>query len=238
MNSDGSVETESKNFALLRRRRVDGVIASLVAEDSPYVKKTILSLRAPLVLLDRDVKGLNASAVITDHALGVKAATKHLIDSGHRDIAFISGAANVYTTRNRIKGFSEAFADAGIPLPEKLIALGGFDAEYALIHARHFLLKNPRPTAFVAGGIGSTAGVVRAFNEMNLTIGKEVALVALDEWPLFDVFATDVSSVYRDPEAMGSEAAHLILEVLNGNEPRESVIATKFTARASSQGVL
>ena len=44
MNSDGSVETESKNFALLRRRRVDGVIASLVAEDSPYVKKTILSL--------------------------------------------------------------------------------------------------------------------------------------------------------------------------------------------------
>ena len=75
-------------------------------------------------------------------------------------------------------------------------------------------------------------------SDLNLTIGKEVALVALDEWPLFDVFATDVSSVYRDPEAMGSEAAHLILEVLNGNEPRESVIATKFTARASSQGVL
>lgn len=235
MNSDGSVETESKNFALLRRRRVDGVIASLVAEDSPYVKKTILSLRAPLVLLDRDVKGLNASAVITDHSIGVKAATKHLIESGHRDIAFISGAANVYTTRNRIKGFGEAFAEAGLPLPEKLIALGGFDAEYALIHARHFLLKNPRPTAFVAGGIGSTAGVVRAFNEMNLKIGKDIALVALDEWPLFDVFATEISSVYRDPEAIGSEAAHLILEVLNGNEPRESVIDTKFTARASSQ---
>ena len=99
-----------------------------------------------------------------------------------------------------------------------MIALGGFDAEYALIHARHFLLKNPRPSAFIAGGIGSTAGVVRAFNEMNLKIGSDIALVALDEWPLFDVFA------------------HLILEVLNGNEPRESVTDTKFTARASSQG--
>ena len=236
MNSDGSVETESKNFTLLRRRRVDGVIASLVAEDSPYVKKTILSLRAPLVLLDRDIKGLNASAVITNHLIGVKAATKHLIESGHRDIAFISGAANVYTTRNRIKGFSEAFAEAGLPLPEKLIALGGFDAEYALIHTRHLLLKDPRPTAFVAGGIGSTAGVVRAFNEMKLKIGGDIALIALDEWPLFDVFATDISSVYRDPEAIGSEAAHLILEVLNGNEPRQSIIDTKFTARASSRG--
>lgn len=238
MNSDGSTETESKNFAQLRRRRVDGVIASLVAEDSPYVRKTILSLRAPLVLLDRDVKGLQASAVITNHALGVKAATKHLIDAGHRDIAFISGAANVYTTRNRLKGFSDAFADAGIALPEKLIALGGFDADYAFLHTQHFLLKKPRPTAFVAGGIGSTAGVVRAFNEMKVTMGKEVALVALDEWPLFDVFATDVSSVYRDPEEMGRQAAQLILEMLKGNEPRESVIATKFTARASSQGVL
>lgn len=238
MNSDGSVETESKNFALLRRRRVDGVIASLVAEDSPYVKKTILALRAPLVLLDRDVKGLNASAVITNHAIGVKAATKHLLQRGHRDIAFISGAANVYTTRNRIKGFTEAFSEEGIPMPEKLIALGGFDADYAVIHARHFLLSNPKPTAIVAGGIGSTAGVVRVLNEMNLKIGKDIALVALDEWPLFDVFATDVSSVYRDPEAIGSEAAHLILEVLNGQEPRESVIDTKFTARASSQGVI
>jgi len=71
---------------------------------------------------------------------------------------------------------------------------------------------------------------------MKLEIGRDIALVALDEWPLFDVFATDISSVYRDPEAIGSEAAHLILEVLNGNEARESVIATKFTARASSQG--
>jgi LacI family transcriptional regulator len=238
MNSDGSVETESKNFALLRRRRVDGVIASLVAEDSPYVKKTILALRAPLVLLDRDVKGLNASAVITNHAIGVKAATKHLIEQGHRDIAFISGAANVYTTRNRIKGFTEAFSEAGIALPEKLIALGGFDADYAVIHARHFLLSNPKPTAIVGGGVGSTAGILRVLNEMKLEIGRDIALVALDEWPLFDVFATNVSSVYRDPEAIGSEAAHLILEVLNGQDARESVIDTKFTARASSQGVL
>lgn len=238
MNSDGNVETESKNFALLRRRRVDGVIASLVAEDSPYVKKTILALRAPLVLLDRDVQGLNASAVITNHALGVRAATKHLIEQGHRDIAFISGAANVYTTRNRIKGFSEAFAEAGISLPERLIALGGFDTDFALHQTRRLLAERPKPTAFVAGGIGSTAGVVRAFNEANLEIGKDIALVSLDEWPHFDVFASEISSVYRDAEEIGTQAALLILEVLEGSEPRESVIQTRFIPRRSSQVVL
>ena len=238
MNSDGNVETESKNFALLRRRRVDGVIASLVAEDSPYVKKTILALRAPLVLLDRDVQGLNASAVITNHALGVRAATKHLIEQGHRDIAFISGAANVYTTRNRIKGFSEAFAEAGISLPERLIALGGFDTDFALHQTRRLLAERPKPTAFVAGGIGSTAGVVRAFNEAKLEIGSDIALVSLDEWPHFDVFASEISSVYRDAEEIGTQAALLILEVLEGSEPRESVIQTRFIPRRSSQVVV
>jgi LacI family transcriptional regulator len=238
MNSDGSVETESKNFLLLRRRRVDGVIASIVAEDSPYIKKTIISLRAPLVLLDREMKELNLSAVITDHFTGVYDATKYLISKGHRNIAFVTGSENVYTTRDRVRGFSQAFTDAGFPVPKKWMALGGFDPEYALIHTRNFFSKNPRPTALIAGGIGSTAGSLRALNELQLQIGKDVAFVALDEWPLFDLFTPQISSVYRDAKAMGGEAAHLMLEVLNGKEPRESVIETKFTVRSSTDGGL
>ena len=238
MNSDGSVETESKNLMLLRRRRVDGVIASLVAEDSPYIKKTILSLRRPLVLLDRDMKDLQASAVITDHYTGVYEATKHLLAKGHRRIAFVTGAENVYTTRDRLRGFKSAFADAREAFPEKWMALGGFDPEYALVHTRNFLSRNPRPTAIIAGGIGSTAGSLRALNELEIEIGKDIAFIALDEWPLFDIFRPKISSVSRDAQAIGFEAAHLLLEMLNGKMPSESVIETKFTARASSEGGL
>jgi LacI family transcriptional regulator len=238
MNSDGNVETESKNFLLLRRRRVDGVIASLVAEDSPYIKKTILSLRRPLVLLDREMKDLKASAVITDHYSGVYDATAHLISKGHFDIAFISGAENVYTTRDRLRGYRQAFTDAAKTVPEKWMALGGFDAEYALIHTRNFLAKNPRPTALMTGGIGSTAGALRAVNELGLQIGKDIAFIAIDEWPLFDVFMPPISSVYRDAKAIGGEAAHLMLEMLNGKAPSESVIETKFTARSSTESGL
>ena len=238
MNSDGSVETELQNFLLLRRRRVDGVIASLVVEDSPYVKKIITSLRAPLVLLDREVKGLQASAVITDHFTGVYDATSHLIKAGHSNIAFVTGAENVYTTRDRMRGYRKAFADAGKDVPENLLALGGFDAEYALTHTRSLMAKNPRPTALIAGGVGSTSGALRALNELGIQIGQDLAFVALDEWPLFDVFTPQISSVYRDAKAIGGEAAHLLLEVLKGKVPRESVIETKFTGRFSSQGGL
>ena len=238
MNSDGSVETELQNFLLLRRRRVDGVIASLVVEDSPYVKKIVTSLRAPLVLLDREIKGTQTSAVITDHFSGVCDAVAYLIGAGHSNIAFVTGAENVYTTRDRMRGYRQAFADAGKDVPEDLLALGGFDAEYALVHTRRLMVKKPRPTALITGGIGSTSGALRALNELGIRIGQDLAFVALDEWPLFDLFTPQISSVYRDAKAIGGEAAHLLLEVLKGKAPRESVIETKFTQRFSSQGGL
>lgn len=238
MNSDGSVETESNNFLLLRRRRVDGVIACLVAEDSPSVNKIIISLQAPLVLLDREVKGLQASAVRTDHYDGVYEATKHLLEAGHTEISFITGAENVYTTRDRMRGFKQAFADAGKEINEALLGLGGFDAEYAFRRTRALMAKKPRPTALITGGIGSTSGALRALNEMGINIGKDLAFVALDEWPLFDVFSPQISSVYRDAKAIGAEAALILLEVLKGGPQRESVMETKFTARFSSEGGL
>jgi LacI family transcriptional regulator len=219
----------------LRRRRVDGVIASLVAEDAPIVRKTINSLKSPVVLLDREIKGLNASAVLTDHYSGVLAATSHLITNGHREIAFISGSENVYTTRDRLRGFKQAFAEAGLPISEKWLALGGFDADYAFSHTRNLMTHNPSPTALITGGIASTSGALRALGDLEIPIGKKIAFIALDEWPLFDVFTPQISSVRRDARSIGTEAALLMFEMLRGIAPRESTIETQFTARSSSQ---
>jgi hypothetical protein len=94
VNSDGNIENENRNFSLLRRRRVDGIIASLVSEDSPYLRKNLAGPRCPIVLLDREVKGVSASAVLADHAAGVHEAVTHLINKGHREIAFVTGSNN------------------------------------------------------------------------------------------------------------------------------------------------
>lgn len=238
MNSDGRVDTELENFTLLRRRRVDGVIASLVAEDAPNVKKAITRFGAPFVLLDREIKGLNSSAVITNHFQGIRAATKHLLDAGHINISFISGKINVFSTRDRLRGFNQAFADAGKEVNEGLLALGEFDSEYAFAQVQTMMSKKPCPTALIAGGIASTSGALRALNKLNIKIGKDLAFVAVDEWPLFDLFSPPISSVYRDSDTTGNWAASLMLEALAGTKPRTAVIDTRFTPRFSSQGGL
>jgi len=238
VNSDGNVDHEVRNFGLLRRRRVDGVIASLVAEDSPYLRKSLTEARCPIVLLDRQVVGLKVSAVLSNHGAGVYQATKQLLERGHRNIAFITGSSNVYPTRSRLEGIERAFREFNLEVPHNLFAIGGFDSDFALAHARTLLRKTPAPTAIVAGGLGALMGVTRALMESNLEMGRDIALVTLDELPHIEVFSRDISTVYRDPEAIGHEAAQLVLEGIAGKAPRESVIDTLFVERGSSAGGL
>ncbi len=238
MNSDANIETESKNFQIMRRRRVDGVIASLVDEGDPSVKKSLISLNAAIVLLDREVKGIHTSAVLTNHYQGVYEATKHLLDAGHTKIGFVTGDENVYTTRNRMRGFKQAFGDIGKEIDESFLALGGFDAEYAFVHTHNLMTSQPRPTALMTGGISSTWGALRALKKIGLKVGEDLAFVALDEWPLFDIFSPEISCVYRDARTIGAESAHMMLQILKSGVQKKLIIETKFTARFSSGGGL
>jgi LacI family transcriptional regulator len=238
MNSDGNIKTESENFSLLRRRRVDGVIASLVSENSPNLKNTLENLHMPLVLLDREVPGLNAGAIVGDHRHGIFDATKDLIQRGHRDIAYISGGTEVLVTRNRLRGFYEAFEEANLPIPETSIALGRFDVDYAVAETRRLFMQNPHPSALMTGGIRTTAGALQVLNELKIKPGKDLAFVAIDEWPMFEVFASEFSSVFRDPAKIGELSAQLILDMLNGGEARQLVVETKYILRKSSAGGL
>lgn len=238
MISDEDIQTEAENITLLRRRRVDGLIASLVSEDAPNLKESLEKLECPVVLLDRELPGFPASAVIGNHHQGVQDAVADLINRGHTRIAFISGSTKVYTTRDRLKGFKAAFKAAGLPVPNDLIALNKFDADYGQWETlRMFSLASP-PTALITGSVGSTSGALRALKSLKLTPGKNIALVAIDEWPMFDVYGGELSSVYRNPEVIGREAAKVLLETLAGGKARKVVVDTKYIARGTSSGGL
>ncbi len=237
INSHGELEAETENFALFKRRRIDGVIASLVSEDAPYVRKTISDLGAPVVLLDREVIGLDASAVICDHRTGVYEATSDLIANGFKKIAFLSGRRDVYITKNRIKGYEEALTKAKIKIDEDLIRLGKFGEPFAYQETKKLFSAKNHPTALIAGGIGASAGALRALRELGIKPGKDIGFVALDEWPMFDVLTAELSSVYRDPEEMGRASARLILDLIAGSAPSQELIPTFYRARESSKSL-
>ena len=188
--------------------------------------------------MDREVVGLNSSAILANHHQGVEDATVDLISRGHKRIAFISGSTRVYTTRDRLKGFKSAFKKAGVAYPTDLVSLGKFDAEFGESETKRLFTLKDRPTALLSGGIGSTAGAMRGLKKLGLVPGKDLAFVAIDEWPMFDVYGQQFSSVYRDAAMMGREAAAALLEMISGGSPRTIMVETHYIVRESSTGGL
>jgi LacI family transcriptional regulator len=233
VNSDGAVEAEAANLALLRRRRVDGVIVSLVSERSLATRRELAALRVPVVLLDREVEDFTSAAVLCDHYPAVRRAVEELLMRGHRRVAIITGTLDVRTSRERLRAYRDAFAGAGVQVDEDLVLSGDFSADYAKAEVIRLLSRSPEPTALLTGGVGSTAGALRGLRQLRRVPGKDVALVALDEWPMFDVFTSDLASVARDSGEMGTASARLLLDMLDGADPGTVTIDTTFTPRGS-----
>src|ERR1700758_2472415 len=91
-NSEGKPQLDVEHIALLQRRHVDGLILSLAEEHHLDTVAILRQLTVPIVLIDRDVPpGVPAGSAAFDHALGMAAATKHLLHLGHRNFSLITG---------------------------------------------------------------------------------------------------------------------------------------------------
>jgi LacI family transcriptional regulator len=231
--SSGEAEVEAGNLELLRRRRVDGMIVSLVSETAESTLTALREFSGPIVLFDRSVPDLVAGAVLCDHYTGVYQATEALIARGNARIGLITGSLDVRSSRERRRGYVEALESAGIEADSDLMVFGEFEADFAKSEAMRLLSRKPSVTALLTGGFGSTAGALRAMRQLRLEPGADVAVVALDEWPTSDVFAPWLASVKRDSYDMGNAAAQLLLDMLSGAAPRTEIIDTTFFARDS-----
>lgn len=233
VNSDGDSDLDADHIHVLRRRRVDGLILNIVSEEHQPTNDAIASLTTPFVLIDREIAGVEASAVLCDHFHGVRAATADLIRHGHRRIGLISGPRSVRPVRERIRGMESAFADASLEVDGSLLRLGSFSSAYAYEQMNALLDQPDPPTAVLSGGVQVTLGAMKALGLRGLRPGVEIGFVALDELDVLDVVQPPVSAVVRDPQRMGREAARLLLATAGGGEPLKVTLPTEYQPRGT-----
>ncbi|HET9548309.1 MAG TPA: LacI family DNA-binding transcriptional regulator [Desertimonas sp.] len=233
VNSDGDSDVEANHISVLRRRRVDGLILNLVTEDHEPTVAALGNLETPFVLVDRTVPGTNASAVLCDHYTGVRTATDDLIAHGHRRIALVSGQRNVRPVRERLRGLEDSLSIAGLAHDERLVALGSFAGDFARQQTHALLDAADPPTAILTGGAQVTVGVLKALAERQITAGRDIGLVALDELDLLEIVQPAISVVSRDPHRMGAEAARLLLDAAAGQPPQTVLLPTTYSPRST-----
>ena len=233
MNSENEADLDTAHIRFFLARRVDGMILSLASERHPDTLEVLRQVDVPLVMIDRDVPAdLNASVVRNDHRVGMRTAVEHLVDLGHRRIALITGGLDLWPVRERIAGMAEAVAGRGLQ-DETISLIGSLSAEHGDRSTEQLLAMRPRPTAIVAGGNQVLAGCIRAFSRHGIAVPEDISLVTCDEVDLSELHSPPISSVARDTLLLGRTAAELLLERLDGAEPRTVLLPTEFRQRGS-----
>jgi LacI family transcriptional regulator len=226
---DGDREREL--VTALVGRRVDALLIVPAGEDHGYVDA--IRGRTAFVYIDRPPVGFEADAVLIDDMGGARRAVEHLLAHGHRRIACVADPTDVHTARERLTGYHDALAAAGVTPDPALIRTGSRDAEHAqqIVSALLDLPPDRRPTAIFTANNRKTIGALHAL------VGRadDVALVGFDDFELADLLG--ISVVRVDAARLGSEAAALAFARLDGDErpPQRVIVPTELVIRGSGE---
>jgi LacI family transcriptional regulator len=199
--------------------------------------KFLQSHHMPVVVVDRRVPDVKVDIVRCDSEQGACQLTQFLLSLGHRRIAALSGPQNVSTAIDRIAGYRQAMADAGLGYAPELVFHGTFRQESGYQMALQALALQPRPTALFAANNFIALGAYRALREASLRVPEDMSLVAFDDLPAALVMEPFLTVAAQPAYEMGQKATELLLARLSGEgsaDCQEIVLPTEMIVRRSS----
>jgi len=223
---------ERELAAALLRRRVDGLIIVPAGSDHSYLRHE-QELGTPMVFVDRPPRLLAADSVMVDNRDGAVKAVRHLIDHGHRRIAYLGDLTSIMTATERFAGYDDTLGDAGITVDLRLIRHNLHTIEAAEAACGELLALAEPPTAIFSEQNLVTIGCVRALRAAGAQ--HKIALVGFDDFTLADLLDPPVTVVAQNPAVVGRLAAEILFRRIDGDRsaPLESIVATRLIERAS-----
>jgi LacI family transcriptional regulator len=232
-NSGGVPQVDAERIEVLLQRQVDGLIVLPALEDDPATLAALRNAKVPLVLIDRALpEDVGAHYVLSDHYLGIGAASRHLLRAGHRRIGLIVGR-DVRPSRERIRAVQDAYQALGLER-DLVVDSGTLSIEHGE-RSLELLLSSARPpSAVILGGNQLLEGALRVVHRRGLRLGEHLALVSCDDIPLSRFHQPAIATVMRDAGLLGKRAAEVLLEQLAAPHPSAPVLLpTWFEARGS-----
>lgn len=232
INMSSKAEREQHYVALLNGSIVDGTIISTPAA-------TRFSTAAPVVAIDPNNQSPDCPSVTATNYAGALAAMEYLIGLGHRRIGFVGGRPDLQCANQRLAGYLDALARAGIAVDQALIQVGDFTASTGRLCAQQLLSLADRPTAIFAANDQSAFGVMQAAREAGLRIPEDLSVVGFDNIPEAAHARPRLTTVDQFVETMGRLATTMLIGLIQGKRPDadQCVISTQLVVRESCQAV-
>lgn len=218
-------------------KRVDGVIVLNLALTPPE-EEVLRRVALPTVTIGRTHPGW--SSVRIDDGSTVTTAVQHLVQLGHRDIAFTGTVVRpeVYgdVPSERSDAFKAAIRAAGLEIRRQWLRTSHWTARDATLDAAELLAQDQRPTAVVAASDEMALGVLAAANRAGVRVPEDLSIVGVDDHPMSVVFG--LTTVRQDVRAQASRASALLLKALDRRAapPVECILMPTVLIQRDSSG--
>lgn len=200
---------------MFKARQVDAYIIAPVPGIEGEIKQ-LLTERIPVVIFDRNLPDMEVNYVVVDNFNGTYIATKHLIDSGKKNIAFVTVDLHVDQINNRFLGYEKALQDGGIQFDKDIYTEIPFDSTDDNTTAQLMLLfeKNPQIDAVLFSTNYLAIKGLLVLKLIKKEINDDFSIVAYDDHDVFKLHTPPISVVDQPIEEMAEKIIDVLLNEL------------------------
>jgi LacI family transcriptional regulator len=193
--------------------------------------------RMPVVVVDPlNLPTARVTSVGSTNFAGGLAATQHLLDLGHRQVAYLGGPATAACNQARMHGYRGAMEAAGAPVPDAYVRTARFSYEHGIAGGAALLGLPQPPTAVFAGSDETALGVIEAARVRGLRIPVDLSVVGFDDTPVARLAAPPLTTVRQPLREMGAVAVRTALRLAAGEgvDSHHVELATELVVRQST----
>ena len=236
LNTNYEAERDAACVQRLLELQVRGVMI-LTTEMDPSVIERLSSRRIPVVFLDIGIVGPHTSNIRVNYEKGVHQAVEHLLELGHRQIAFISGPVNFKSAQIRRQAFLKTMKKYRKSLhTEPVIYEGDFKLESGQKAVNELLALKHRPTAIIAANDLMAVGALRELGRAGLQVPKDISVIGCDDIWLARLTDPQLTTIMIPRTEIGYAAVEAVLRTnaVKGHAGREIRVLTELLVREST----
>ncbi|MEU2739062.1 LacI family DNA-binding transcriptional regulator [Streptomyces sp. NPDC007095] len=213
---------------------VDGVLLVSSHSGDP-VAEQLREAGVPLVACGKPIGlGSKVSYVAADDRDGARDMVKHLVSLGRRRIGMVTGPLDTPGGVERLAGYREVLAEAGIEADDRLVASGDYSRASGEAGAERLLDRAPDMDAvFVASDL-MAQGVLAALHKTGRRVPEDVAVGGFDDSPAATAVTPALTTIRQPWDRISNEMVRVLLAQIGGDDPAAVILPTELVRRDST----
>jgi LacI family repressor for deo operon, udp, cdd, tsx, nupC, and nupG len=227
-------EREIEYLQSVMQRQVDGVIS--LGHTLPRVLEFKDGKPVPLVMACEYLHDATVSSISIDNIAAAALATRHLLDLGHRRIAFINGPAQTPLSKDRLRGYREALKAADLAYDKNLVIRGDFSLLSGERAATALLAEKIKFSAIFAANDAMGIGAIKVLRAHRLKVPGDISVVGFDDIEFAQYVEPPLTTIHQPRREIGRAAMNRMLARLadGGAPPAPVVLGHDLVVRGST----